>query len=1001
MKRVLALVFSGCFVAAVFAQTDSLTPASDNQEQAEEAKSKEQEPDEPRQDGKEEPAAQKEAEKGAGKKAEETGAREGSQKEEADDSDAREATGDKTADPKQGIEYAVKIPAGVMFGQFKKEDGPYLIEGSIIVPSGQALEFDPGCHVYVGGKYTTITVFGQMIAKGTEKEPVVFQSASKNPNPWDWDRIYCRSRNRCIFKHCIVRHSNYGIYVENGSVTIEQCLFETNSLHGVVVKNSDALLYNSTFRRGHVLAFLCQEGANVQADSLTVHDNITGIACADKAYLSLTNGKIAKNRNGVAVRNGASVNIVAADITRNKIGLVSEQEIPKKMRQMVYANVVDMKVVSPKEMEELLKPPEGVKSIVLPKTKAVIKTSDSFEPGFTALAAPREASTSFIGNVETGFTYYLPDSKKHPVEDSVIPQTRYIGEHSDKWYAGLQPEVTIFAQGKRGGADVNLNADMYGNHWVKQVKRNMFALSMNYEDQALLIGDSYENISETSMSGRKITGVKYTGKFWDMGRGMNRIHFKLAAGESEPPKDSGDHDFEIPNDTVESGFSQRQQMTYLASLSFKPTRFSTVSARGIIARDQEETTILGKTVSDSGVPAPVAAQTGVIDGSVVLLDGNLEVFGEVDLGAHDTIPEDERGDIAWYNPGVGEAVPRVFGLFNPDSITHGLAGTIGANGKFNGYDLGIAYTEIRDNYFSAGNPYLEADRRYATVEMEKQVTDKLEVEAGYKYERTSVSYELDEDEQGPVDKNKLSLGGDYAFGEEKPTLSVDYDVRLETNDDMGSLNVLDSSASDTAGDGTITTTSYYSEVDEEYLALELDNNFVVQVKQRFSNGVDYSVKYRFLWENDLSEYPDSTEMDTEDSWTNELSTRVGFKIGRLLKNRTSLTLKYKKENEDSLDSYTYKISDNLRVNIIRRKLTLNLKGELSRRLDHEYDEDREGDSFFYSQYILQGVEGELKYSITSKLSAAIMARYERAYDENEGGENYTAKIGGLHVTYLF
>jgi hypothetical protein len=228
-------------------------------------------------------------------------------------------------------EFGVEIPAGIMFGKFEKESGPFLIIGSIIVPSGQSLEFGPGCKVYIGGNYSTITVFGQLIAKGTADDPVIFQSAKAKPNPWDWDRIYCRSRNRSIFEHCVIRHSNYGICVENGSVSIGHCLFERNSLHGLVVRNSSVILNNTTFTKGHVLAVFCQEGAQVQAESLTVTDNITGLACTEKSDFSLKGGSISRNTNGLAVLKGSSVSILAADITQNKIGLVSQMQIPKNL----------------------------------------------------------------------------------------------------------------------------------------------------------------------------------------------------------------------------------------------------------------------------------------------------------------------------------------------------------------------------------------------------------------------------------------------------------------------------------------------------------------------------------------------------------------------------------------------------------------------------------------------------------------------------------------------
>lgn len=417
---------------------------------------------------------------------------------------------------------AVEIPGGVLFGDFSKEDGPFLFTGSVIVPSGQVLKFKPGCKIFIGGKYSTLTVFGQSIAKGTPAEPVIFQSANKTPKPWDWDRIYCRSRNRSTFEHCVIRHSNYGILVENGSVSISNCTFERNSLHGLVVKNSDVTISTSTFKGGHVLALFCQAGANVNADSLTIKNNITGVACTDKSYFKLEKGVIKGNSNGMAVKKGASVNCIAADITNNKTGVVTEQEINKRIREMVYKNTVDLTLVTPEEMEKILKPPEEVKSIVLPKTKADIQVSNNFKPGFSALKAPREAMASFIGNVSLGFKYFYPKSHHHPydIDTSADQDTNFIHYQNKYPSSPFQPEIVIFAQGKRGLLDVNFNTDLLVNDWYEyNVKANLFTLSTNYGDQHFIMGDYYENISETSVSGRKMRGMKYTGKFLPMGRG--------------------------------------------------------------------------------------------------------------------------------------------------------------------------------------------------------------------------------------------------------------------------------------------------------------------------------------------------------------------------------------------------------------------------------------------------------------------------------------------------
>jgi len=903
---------------------------------------------------------------------------------------------------------AVEIPSGVLFGKFTKEDGPFLLKGSVIVPSGQTLEFGPGSKIYIGGKYSTITVFGKIIAKGTPAEPVIFQSAKKNPNPWDWDRIYCRSRQRSGFEYCVIRHSNYGIYVENGSAEIKNCTFARNSLHGLVVKNSDVFLSTSLFARGHVCAIFCEAGANVTADSVTVKNNITGIACAAKSYFKLERGVIKGNNNGLAVRGGASVNIIAADITRNKNGLLTENMITRKLREMVYNNTLDMKIVTPAEMEKILKPPEEVKSIVLPTGKTDIQVSSTFKPGFSALKAPREQMASFIGNVSLGFKYFDAKSHYHPsdmdtstvidttisgsdttiVSDTTISraryyQTKYPGEFS--W--PVQPELVIFAQGKRGELDVNFNTDMNLNDWYNnKVKANLFTLSMNYADQHVVLGDFYENISETSISGRKIRGVKYYGDFWSMGRGTKRMEFRLAAGETEKKKDVGDNEDDIFGDEVDTGSSVRQQLTYVAHLGLKPSHNVTISARGLISHDQDANPIFTDELTDTAAPDPISASTGSIDANVILLDGRMEVNAEIDLGSHDTVDTNDWDKIAWYKPQVIPSLKRVFGLMQSQSdFTDHFAGLVSVDGAVSDrLNLSGSFMEIRENYFSAGNPYLEPDRRVATLEGDNQFSDAFTTDFGYEFEQTSVSYTLKTDNESPTFNNTFDVGVKYSFGENKPGLNADYEMKLQTKDDQGEIYYLDAS-NDTLSE-TVT-----------YKFREMDHTAGVEVKQRFENGMDYSVKYYMRRKNDFTEYKDTEIDDKEDSWENAIQARFGVRFKRRIRNKITVKVKYKTEIEDDMKRYDIKVIDNFRLNIIPRKLSLLLKGEY--RKQNETDADHPGKGLDLYQ---QTVEAELKYTITSRLSATIMGKYEDYYDETESStENYTVRIAGMYLTYLF
>ena len=919
---------------------------------------------------------------------------------------------------------AVEIPGGVLFGKFAEEDGPFLLTGSVIVPSGQTLEFGPGVEIYVGGKYTTITVFGRILAKGTPEAPIVFQSANENPNPWDWDRIYCRSRSRSVFENCIVRHSNYGIFVENGAVSIERCTFERNSLHGLVVKNSDVRISKSRFRGGHVLALLCQAGAGVRAESLWVADNITGVACEDKARFDLRGGVIKKNKNGMAVRGGASVNIVAADITQNRIGVAVEKEIPRNMAEMVYKNGLNFQIVDSGEMTELLKPPEGVKSIVLPKTRTAIHISDEFKAGFAALQAPREATASFVGNVGFGMKYYRPDSHHHPKDtdssgrgDTTYYQTRYLGEQrivqgkDSYWYDGLQPEVTFFAQGKRDAMDVNLNGDLYYNSWVEGqtlidgLGKNSLNLSVNYGDHALQFGDFYESISETSMSGRKITGFKYNAGFVEMGRGNKRIEVKLLGGESEAPRDAGDNDQYRPGEAIDSGMALRQQLTYVAHVGIRPTLNSSIGVRGIIAHDQDRESLFGAMLRDTGAPRPVSAYTGCIEGRVVFLDGKLEVGAELDMGTHDTVESQDYDDLAWYRPHMGEAVANVFRAIRPDSNNYALA--LDVQGLFEGYDLRAAYMEIAERFFSAGNPYIEPDRRVVTLCGEKQFTEQWFGSAGYEFEQRSASNTLPRDGEKPTFGNEFKLGVKYAFGEGLLTVKGDYTILLENGEEREELEY-----TEVAEGGT-------DEVEVRKMLdlnpFEIRTTLGLETQQRFSNGIDYSVKYRLVRDNDVTKYDVTTtgdaipefyrnEMkDMEDGWDHTVTGRFGFKIKRRLRNKTVVKVRFETEVDDSMESLEYKISDDLCFSIVPRKLTLNLKGEYGSECEERYETTDSGVPVYRKiDAMLAGIEATLKYVITSKWSVSLMGRYENSEDEGESSaDNYTVIIGGFNMTYLF
>jgi hypothetical protein len=614
-------------------------------------------------------------------------------------------------------------------------------------------------------------------------------------------------------------------------------------------------------------------------------------------------------------------------------------------------------------------------------------------PGFTAVKAPKEVTTSFIGNVTTGFVYFDPISKT-----DTLKQNHYPGEQGPGKVDNIQPEMQLFANGKKGEADISLLLDVYGNEW-SGFRRNNTNLSLTYSDHSVVLGDFYENNSETSISGRKLTGIKYDGNFFEMGRGTKRVNAKLAFGQSETPKLYGTHELDLYNTPIDTGMSVRQQLTYCAGVVIKPTLFSSVGIRGLIARDQGYKTFIGATsVSDPRAPNLVQAQTGCIDGKVDLLGGKLSLNAELDMGSSDTLRDtllNDKGKIdkvAWYDPQAQDAVASVFGSI-PSGKNYAL--TIGVSGETRGYKLGLTGSQIAPSFFAAGNPYLETDRRGLLFTVDKDFSEALSASLSGEYQRRTISVV-------PVDNSTIHVNGKYVFGQNLPEISGEYMFYYETNKETQNMRILDSvTIKDSV---TFDTASHYA--DMSYSLRDFKNLIGLEAKQQFANDMDYSIKYQLLREDDATAYLDPLDKNKKNGIQHQVTARYGFKIGKGLRNRTTVRVVSKNQVQDSLQGLSYKISDEIKLVLIPRKLTINVKGEYSNKTDKKIlTSSTDTTATSLKQAIMTnftGFEAEVKYTLNAKWSFTLRGRYENAYDETSGSrENYTAKIMSFYMTLLF
>jgi hypothetical protein len=181
----------------------------------------------------------------------------------------------------------------------------------------------------------------------------------------------------------------------------------------------------------------------------------------------------------------------------------------------------------------------------------------------------------------------------------------------------------------------------------------------------------------------------------------------------------------------------------------------------------------------------------------------------------------------------------------------------------------------------------------------------------------------------------------------------------------------------------------------------------IEIKQQFANDMDYSLKYQLLLESDLTKYIDSADMNKRNSIQHQVSARYGFKIGKGLRNRTTVRLATKNNVLDSLRGVSYKVSDELKLVLVPRKLFLNMKGEYGDKVDKKVMDTTSGNSVSANvnqqlRTLFAAFETEVKYTFSAKWSLVTRGRYEKSSDDTPGSrENYLVKIFSFNCTYLF
>ena len=134
-------------------------------------------------------------------------------------------------------------------------NSPYIIDGNLLINSEVTLTIEAGVTIKFD-KETTLQINGELIAVGSQSEPIVFTSNSTIPQPGDWNNIHFTASSTManydaggnylsgsIIQHCKFNYGgrlNKGIlFIDGTTPHIQQCTINQSSSNGIYVQKAD------------------------------------------------------------------------------------------------------------------------------------------------------------------------------------------------------------------------------------------------------------------------------------------------------------------------------------------------------------------------------------------------------------------------------------------------------------------------------------------------------------------------------------------------------------------------------------------------------------------------------------------------------------------------------------------------------------------------------------------------------------------------------------------
>ena len=227
------------------------------------------------------------------------------------------------------------VIGGTLTGFLKKDNSPYLVNETIVVPEGKALVVEAGTALYFS-EGTGLDVRGGSVAIMGEKGNTVTMTSAEDGKLWNGITVTGVKRSEIQGTH--IENAMFGIAVESGSLDVRDGVISNAGRAGVFVRNGSVALQWTRVEDCINVGVWATHSAEIDIDASTLSGNHVALFAGENSTVNLMRTQIDVNEVGIVDLGNNVLTQRNSTVENNEVAFVAEDIPPQDIRPALEDN---------------------------------------------------------------------------------------------------------------------------------------------------------------------------------------------------------------------------------------------------------------------------------------------------------------------------------------------------------------------------------------------------------------------------------------------------------------------------------------------------------------------------------------------------------------------------------------------------------------------------------------------------------------------------------------